>query len=208
VLSITNHLQRNRYGDFLLTQAIRPGSEVPVVPLEGYRRTIYRDPYTEKTMPMLSVAVGADRLFEVFLDLTQLLGEVTHVILESSHDGSVDSIKCARRLDIDTPVLASYCYEFEDLLLNDGCTAISVLAHRREVQLDEHKLINVYGRKLRRFRETLDRHGIPERPGMKLICEAEHLHHSTCRFQDEFHQLAERIGAEEPAPVLSDDRGW
>jgi hypothetical protein len=45
---------------------------------------------------------------------------------------------------------------------------------------------------------------------LKLICEDEHLHHSTVRFQDEFQQLAERLGAELPSRVLSDsdDNGW
>lgn len=208
--SINTHLRRKQYGPFSLTDAIRPGAGLTIIPEEGFRRGIYSDQYTGRTMPMLSASVSSEKVFDVFLDLMNALGESVHVILESSHDGSVDCVKSCRRTDIDTPVLASYCCEYEDLILNDGCTAVSVLANGRklEVQFDEHKLFHVYGKKLRPFREILRSYGVHERPDLRLICEDEHLHHSTCRFSDEFQELTLCMGAEEPAPVLSDDHGW
>ena len=61
------------------------------------------------------------------------------------------------REHIDVPVLKSILLDFEDLLLNDGCTGIAVInpAKRQEVQLDEHKLLIVYGDPLAEFEQTL-----------------------------------------------------
>ena len=212
VSSITTHLRRKQYGSFALTEAIRPGASLSIVPREGYRHGVYRDEYTGLTIPMLSAAVSAENIFEVFRELIEPLGEVVHVILESSHDGSLDNVQSSRRSDIDMPILSSYCCEYEDLLLNDGCTAISVLACRKrmEVQFDEHKLFHVYGKKLLKFEQILKNFGVPMIEDLKLICEDEHLHHSTVRYQDEFQQLAGQMGVDLPSRVLSDyeDNGW
>ena len=37
------HLRVDRYGDFVLTDAIRPAPHVPVRPRQGFRTEIYRD---------------------------------------------------------------------------------------------------------------------------------------------------------------------
>src|SRR5262249_51637287 len=57
------------------------------------------------------------------------------------------------RGDIRLPVLMSPFCDFEDLLLNDGCTGVAVVAvgRRIEVQLDEHKLLFVYARDLKPY---------------------------------------------------------
>ena len=212
VSPITTHLRRHQYGAFSLTDAIRPGTGLGIVPCEGYRLGVYKDQYTGRSIPMLSAAVSAEKIFDAFRELIEPLGEVVHVILESSHDGSLDNVQCCRRTDIDVPILSSYCCEYENLLLNDGCSAISVLAKRKrlEVQFDEHKLFHVYGRKLLKFQKTLHRFGVRQIDELKLICEDEHLHHSTVRYQDEFQELAGQIGADLPSRVLSDfeDNGW
>ena len=109
------HLQIDRYGDFTLTDAIRPGAAVPVFPREGYRLEVYRD--AKFRLPMLSAAVSAERLFDTFLALLEPLGEDVHVVLESSHEGNSDSHTDLRRNHIDMPVLASHFCEFKDLPL-------------------------------------------------------------------------------------------
>src|SRR5437870_4094210 len=37
------HLQVDRYGDFWLTEAVRPSLDLQVVPREGFRVGVYRD---------------------------------------------------------------------------------------------------------------------------------------------------------------------
>src|SRR5262249_46568142 len=147
------HLRVDRYGDFRLTEAVRPALDLAVVPREGYRRDIYRDPKLRLEVPVLAASVSAERLFDTFLDLLDPLAEVVGVVLETSHKSEGSSHRDLVREQIDLPVLLSHCYDFEDLLLNDGCTGVAVIAHDRpmEVQFDEHKLLVVYARDLRPF---------------------------------------------------------
>lgn len=204
-----SHVRQNRYGDFLLTDAVRPGPGVPVPPREGYRLSQFRDAETGICLPVLGAAVSADRLFDVFLDLLDPLGPSVHAVLETSHDSRGDRHTDLRRGDIDLPVLMSQFCDFEDLLLNDGCTGVAVVSATRriEVQLDEHKLLFVYARDLKPFRRILRRHGIRRDNELQLIAEAAHLHHSNQRYGDEFQQLAARLGAADFDSVLSDESG-
>lgn len=201
------HLQINRYGDFTLTDAVRPGPDVPVRPRQGYRVEVYRDRAARLRIPMLSAAVSAESLFDVFLALLEPLGEVVHVVLESSHGNGADRHRDLRRTDIDLPVLASHFCEFEDLLVNDGCTGVAVLADGRpvEVQFDEHKLFHVYAKDLKPFRRALRRFGVRRRKELGLISEAEHLHHTTDDHADAFRQLCLRTGVGDFDRVFSDE---
>ena len=64
---LADHLRVKQYGDFTLTDAVRPGPGVPVRPREGYRTDVYRDRKARLKLPMLSAAVSADRVFDAFL---------------------------------------------------------------------------------------------------------------------------------------------
>ena len=201
------HLSVNSYGGFTLTDAIRPGTGLPVRPRQGYRTDVFRDRRARLRLPMLSAAVSAECLFDVFLALLEPLGEVVHVVLESSHDASADAHTDLRRSDIDRPVLASHFCEFEDLLTHDGCTGVAVLSDRApmEVQFDEHKLLHVYAPSLKPFRRILRAHGVRRRKVLPLISEAEHLHHTTEAHAEAFRQLALRVGVGDFDRVFSDE---
>ena len=203
-------IRHNRYCNFNLTDAIRPCPESPFVPREGYRLEKFRDPVSRRRIPMLAASVSSEHLFEVFLDLIEPLGEMVHVVLESSHDSSGDYHDDLRRTEIDMPVLASHFYDFEELLLNDGCTGVAVVACDLpiEVQFDEHKLLFVYARDLKPFRRILRSHGVCRRERMPLIAESEHLHHTTPGYADEFRRLSCHIGAGDFDSVFSDEGGW
>ena len=203
---LATHLSTNRYGAFELTDAVRPGPGVPVRPREGYRVEVYRDPGLGVRMPMLSAAVSAGRLFDTFLALLEPLGEVVHVVLESSHGGGTDHAEL-RRDHLDRPVLESYLCEFEQLLTHDGCTGIAVMAPGRavEVQFDEHKLFHVYANNLKPFRRALRRAGVRRRKLLPLLSEGEHLHHTTAGYAEEFQQLALRLGVGDTDRVYSSD---
>lgn len=205
--TLTAHLNVSRYGRFVLTDAIRPALDVPIRPREGYRVEVYRDRKNRLRLPMLAAAVSAERLFDVFLALMEPLGEMVHVVLESSHGNGADRHQDLRRNHIDAPVLASHLCDFEDLLVNDGCTGLAVLSARRpvEVQFDEHKLLYVYAPDLKPFRRVLKRAGIRRRKDFSLISEAEHLHHSTDDYADDFRQLCLRVGVGDFDKVFSDE---
>jgi hypothetical protein len=195
------HLKVDRYGDFWLTDAIRPSLDRQVVPCQGFRVDTYRDPRAGLQVPVLAASVSRENLFDVFLDLLEPLGEVVDVVLETSHDTDGGAHQDLYREHIDLPVLKSHLCDFEDLLLHDGCTGVAVISNEQpmEVQFDEHKLLVVYARDLRPFRRILRRRGVAQDNRMKLITEGEHLHSTDPRFLPEFQRLCYRLGVGEPA---------
>ena len=195
------HLLVDRYGDFQLTGAIRPALNVPVVPREGYRRDVYKDAAVGLNVPVLAAAVSREKLFDVFLELLGPLGETVDVVLETSHHTEGAAHRDLFREHIDLPVLMSHFCEFEDLLLNDGCTGVAVISTNEpmELQFDEHKLLVVYARDLRPFEALVRGFGILRDDGLRLITEGEHLHSTDPQHQERFEQLCCRVGVNEPA---------
>lgn len=205
--SLEAHLQINRYGDFTLTDAVRPSIEVPIRPREGYRLEVFRDRMSRLRLPMLFASISAEKIFDAFLELLKPLGETVHVVLESSHGRKDGSHVDYRRNRIDAAVLASHFCDFEDLLLNDGCTGVAVLSARgpMEVQFDEHKLFSIYSPKINPFRRVLKSMGVRRRRVLPMISEGEHLHYSNDDYAEQFEQLALRLGVTDFESVLSDE---
>src|SRR5216683_5802364 len=199
--TLAAHLRMDQYGDFRLTEAVRPAPGVPVVPRQGYRRETYRDAKEKLRVPLLAASVSRENLFDVFLALLEPLGPVVDVVLETSHESRGSGHRDLYRERIDLPVLASQLYDFEDLLLNDGCTGIAVIGVNgpMEVQFDEHKLLFVYAHDLKPFEAILDGAGVERDDAMKLITEGEHLHTTDPHYAADFEQLCYRLAVGEPA---------
>jgi hypothetical protein len=198
---LTAHLRVDRYEDFQLTDAIRPALHVPIVPRQGFRVDVYRDARAGLCVPVLAAAVSREQLFDVFLALLAPLGDAVDVILETSHQSDGARHKDLMREHIDLPVLMSYFCDYEEMLLNDGCTGVAVIARGgpMEVQFDEHKLLVVYARDLAPFEQVMLDFGIPRNDALKLITEGEHLHSTDPKHFDRFEQLCCRLGIGEPA---------
>jgi hypothetical protein len=190
------HLGVARYGDFTLTEAVRPSYDLRVVPCQGYRHDAYRDEENRSTVPVLMGAVSREPLFEVFMDLLDPLGSVVDVVLETSHDRSRRGHTDLYREHIDLPVLKSILLEYEDLLVNDGCAGIAVLnpGIPQEVQFDEHKLLIVYGSQLREYEAAFEQRSVGLDEQMKFITEAEHVHSSSDHYARQFEELQTRLG--------------
>ena len=190
------HLGVSRYGDFLLTEAVRPSYDLQVVPTQGYRHDRYRDEQNHANVPVLMVAVSGEKLFETFMELIDPLGNVVDVVLETSHNRDRRGHTDLYREHIDVPVLKSILYDFEDLLVNDGCCGIAVLnpGIPLEVQFDEHKLMIVYGEELEGFEEALGRQQIKADEQLRFITEAEHVHSSSDTYAQQFDELKMRLG--------------
>lgn len=197
-VQVESHLQVSRYGDFELTEAIRPSMELEVVPRQGYRRDTYTDPRSGSQVPLLTVAASAEILFELFLDLLDPLGPVVDMVLETSHVSDAGEHADMYRDHIDLPVLKSLLWDFEDLLTHDGCTGIAVLNPRRqlEVQFDEHKLLLVYGKATQPFEQILQSYSVLSDTEIRFLTEADHVHSSSDEFRGQFDRLSHRIGAE------------
>ena len=193
---ITDHLQVDRYGDFWLTDAIRPAQGLPIVPRQGYRIDTYRDTSANFQVPVLAAAISREHLFDVFMDLLEPLGEVVDVVLETSHDSTGNQHEDLFREAMDLPVLKSHCCDYEDLLLHDGCTGLAVMSTEgpMEVQFDEHKLLVVYAADLKPFERVMQEYGIRRNDKMKLITEGEHLHSTDETYRHKFEQICYRLG--------------
>lgn len=193
---LANQLGRAKIGDFWLTDAIRPAPAGAVLPRQGYRTEIYEDRRAGLRVPVLAAAVSRPRLFDLFLDLLEPLGDTVDVVLESSHASTGGRHQDFCREHIDLPILASQLYDFEDLLLHDGYTGIAVISTSRpiEVQFDEHKLLLVYAPELAEFEMLVQRAGVLQHQGLPLITEGEHLHCSQAGHPEAFEQLCYRLG--------------
>jgi len=187
----------NRYGDFELTEAVRPSYDLQVVPSEGYRYDYYRDPECEReNIPVIIAAVTRERLFKVFMDLLDTLGTPVDAVLETSHRPHAAYHVDLYRKMIDLPVLKSILWDYEDLLCNDGCTGIAVLnPHDRiEIQFTEHKLLNVYAKRFGAFEQILEANRLLYRNKLRFITDAEHIHSSSDTYQRTFSELRTRLG--------------
>lgn len=192
------HLGVASYGDFRLTDAVRPSYDLQIVPTQGYRHDVYHDEESKTSVPVLMASATNTELFEVFMDLLDHLGSVVDVVLETSHNRQSRGHVDLYREHIDMPVLKSILWDYEDLLLNDGCTGIAVLnpGEQKEIQFDEHKLLIVYGEGLAPFERTLADRSVPCQDDIKFITEAEHIHSSSDYYRQQFEELTIRLGME------------
>jgi hypothetical protein len=193
---LETHLAVARYGDFTLTEAVRPSYDLTVVPCQGFRHDYYRDEQNRSSVPVLMAAVSRERLFETLMDLLDPLGFTVDVVLETSHDRHSKGHTDLYREHIDMPVLKSVLWEYEDLLLNDGCTGLAVLNPDipQEVQFDEHKLLIVYGDRLEEYEEILRQRTVRCDEQVRFITEAEHVHSSSDTYARQFEELKTRLG--------------
>ncbi|MBN1912176.1 MAG: hypothetical protein JW818_20820 [Pirellulales bacterium] len=190
------HLGVARYGSFALTDAVRPSYDLQVVPCQGYRHDSYRDEESRANIPVLMGAVSSEQLFEVFMEMIDPLGTVVDVVLETSHNREQSGHTDLYREHIDMPVLKSILWEFEDLLTNDGCVGIAVLnpGIPQEVQLDEHKLLIVYGENQSPYADVFTDRGVDLDEQIKFLTEAEHVHSSSDQYAQQFDELKTRLG--------------
>ncbi|MCA9370541.1 MAG: hypothetical protein KC680_01110 [Candidatus Peregrinibacteria bacterium] len=189
------HLEISRYGTFELTDAIRPAPNL--TPTEGYRHDTYLDTESGNAIPVLLAAASREKLFGLFLDLTEQMSDTVAVRLHSSHyPVALCNADNSYRESMDRTVLQSTILDFEDLLLNDGSMGMSVLHDSlcEEIQFDEHKLLIIFSNRQRLFEDVLKQHHIPCNQDIQLVIDAKHIHSSTDAFAEQFAQLLTRLG--------------
>lgn len=196
--NLEKHLSITRYDSFELTEAIRPSYDLQVIPKEGFRLDIFTDAWENYSVPVLLSAVSREKLFDTFIDLLNPLGGLVDVILESSHLQQKGEHIDYLRESIDLPVLKSVLYDYEELLINDGCTGIAILNSSipLEIQFDEHKLLVVYGEDTDEAQAILGQRNVPQINTIRFLTEAEHVHSSRESYQRDFDQLKSRLGME------------
>ncbi|HCK42719.1 MAG: hypothetical protein CMJ72_08035 [Planctomycetaceae bacterium] len=190
------HMGINRYDNYILTDAVRPSYNLEVVPSAGFRHDTYHDENTGQDVPVVMAAASREKLFDTFMQLLDPLGPTVDVVLECSHDFNDAGQQDLSREHIDMPILQSILWDFEDMLVNDGCTGIAVLNPNtpQEVQFDEHKLLIIYGKVLTPYEGVLIDAGLNCREDMKFVTEAEHVHSTNEDYVQQFEELKMRLG--------------
>ena len=208
-LELESHLATVTYGNFTLTDAVRPSLDLTIIPEQGYKYdrlqlgignvTSFHRMGSRWLMPILVASISLEYLFETFLDLLNPLGDTVNIVLETSHCYSGAHRSGLHREHIDLPVLKSFLYDHEDILLNDGCTGISVFSPktRATVKFDEHKLIYVYAKSLLPFEKVLHGHDVPQNETMRLLTDAEHVHITRDEYFQQFRTLQAALGIDE-----------
>ncbi len=193
---LETHLRIARYGNFTLTDAVRPSYDLQVVPQAGFRHDNYRDEESGIEIPVLMAAASREVVLDLFFELLDPLGHEVDVVLETSHDCEHGGHEDLSREAIDLPVLKSILMDYEDLLVDDGCTGIAVLnpGIPMEVQFDEHKLLIAYGSDLGELEQVFDEFDVPCHEDLRFITEAEHVHSSSEEFIERFEQLKYDLG--------------
>lgn len=197
---------RRESAKFTPITAVRPSKNSTIVPVQGFRNDTYVDETTGAKIPVIMASVSKEEVFHTFMKLIQRLGSVVDVVIESSHDSnSTDHVDLYRE-HIDMPVLTSILWEYEDLLLNDGCTGIAVLNPNipQEIQFEEHKLLICYGSPLEPFEFILDAAGVHETQDIRFVTESEHVHSSSATYARQFEQLRTDLGLDGSAGQESD----
>lgn len=196
---LSRHFEQDTYGDFQLTNAVRPAIDLKVKPQQGYRHDVYVDEETGARVPVIIASASSEILFSLFLELVRRLGETVDVVLETSHNHDVSGHVDLYREQIDLPVLTSILSEYEELLTHDGCTGIAVLNPRipLEVQFDEHKLLIIYGSPQEAFEHVLESFGVFKQDELHFLTEAEHVHSSTDSFHQQFGMLQTELGLDQ-----------
>ena len=178
------------------TSAVRPSKKSNIEPVEGFRHDTYVDETSGAKIPVIMASVSKEKIFQTFMRLIQKLGTVVDVVIESSHDSNSNGHVDLYREHIDMPVLTSILWQYEDLLLNDGCTGIAVLNPEipQEIQFEEHKLLICYGSPLEPYEFILDEASVREQSEIRFITEAEHVHSSSAVYAQRFEQLRTDLG--------------
>lgn len=197
---VRQHLQRTKYGDFSLPDAIRPSFDLQIIPREGWRQETYVDDVTEEATPVLRGAVSREQLIDVFYEMIGLVGDTANVVLETSHVELLTKkdFHYYYREEIDLPVLKSILIDYEDFLLADGCTGIAVLHPYDfvEIHLDEHKLLTLYAKDISDFEQIFQKYSIPLDPRLQILTDAEHVHVTRDEYAETFQKLTEDLGME------------
>jgi hypothetical protein len=191
---LSAHLARRDYEDFRLTDAVRPGMDTGIFPVAGFRHDFYTDETTGQETLVIIAAVSREWVVEMFLNLLQPLGDEVSIRLEKRYH-VYEHIECTRD-HVDLSDLRCVLEDFADVLLNDGSFSVAVSSSDspKEVQLDDHKLLYVYGENTKAFERRLQWAGIMRDEQMSFLPEGEHFHCSLGDFGPRLAEFESRLG--------------
>jgi hypothetical protein len=196
---LNQHLAKDRYDDFVLTNAIRPPFNSAFIPEQGYKVSSFPEQMEDGEMveiPCLMISVTRDTILPLFRDLMTPLGSLLHVGISSIHPEKVPDLL---REHIDAVVLDSVLCDdvHDDVIHNDGHMDITVLDENasKELLLSFGKIIIITSEKLGEFCDILSLYKIPHKPRMRCITEIRKcIYRSNSLYRDQLLHLANGHG--------------
>lgn len=192
--ALSEHLRRRRYGCFELTDALRPALDLRILPQEGYRRSLYRDPVSGLFVRVVTCAASGEHLFDLFMDTLDILAPTVELALGISSTGRRVEY---RRQQCELVILKSIFYDFEKLILHDGSLGLALSDGHTEVSFDEHKLLVISGDGAQESEFLLDRYGIHYLRRLQLLTDSEHIHTTTRNWCHEADRLKISLGLDD-----------
>ncbi len=113
---IRAHCDINKYGDFELSEGIRPWLNLKVIPTEGYRYDKFLDEETREILPVIMASATRHKLFDLFLSLTEVLNDEVDVVLKASHHTTNNDHDEFLFEKMDNIVVRSALIDFEQIL--------------------------------------------------------------------------------------------
>jgi len=184
------YLSQRRYGKFTLTDGLTPSPGF--IPTEGYH--VYK---TEDGSNAFRVSISSEQLLDVFYEMLDLLAPELNIVVLSSHGKELPTESI--RENIDTPVFLSILQEYDDVLQHDGYFGLAIYDHENdvEIQIDEHKIISVFGDNVREFLNILEMRDIIRNDELEFITDHPHLHSTKDTFARKIDALRNVMGATE-----------
>lgn len=168
---IQEAMNNRSFGDFTLSPAVVFFKDGDMIPSEGYK-------VEKRVMPgghvqsRMVVSASAEKVLDVFDEFVSLLGENCSVVVEDFRAENGDHVDHFAYYK-DTFVVRSILLDFEDLLTNDGFVGLAVWseAAQAEVQLNRHKIIQIFAKDTSRFEQVLAEFDIEENPELRFFFE-------------------------------------
>lgn len=167
----------SRYGNFILTDAIRPLS---ILPMSGYKFSfaIGTEADPEELVPLMSAAVSAEKVFRVFMECLDLSEDI--VSLNVRFCDMNDVTHSYLREDMLLSELKPMLSYFKKMITHDGFVTLAVVSDDiYAVSIDDHKIIRIYGETIfEQFEDVMNRNDIYENQSLQFVDDGEHLHFS------------------------------
>ena len=107
----------------------------------------------------IEIMTRKDNIWPLFWDLMQYMPDRISVVLVRSGNNPDEGGEFWRE-DLDKSVLESMLSEYEEYILTDGLTAISVFSDDSEIQLTDYKDLVVYAKDMKLYEFELSMHNL------------------------------------------------
>ncbi len=154
----------------------------------------------EKKRITLIASISRDRIFQTFLSIIGALKDDVSMKLHGSHRMKAhENAPPLKRKDLYRPIAESWLLEdgIEDLVTHDGCTSITLKCKGSRVRLDEHKLLQISGKRWEMLEAMLIQQGILRDDRIRTVETVPHFHYTSDAFENTFEKFKTLVMADD-----------